>query len=622
MTKQFMNKLLLLNLLAGLVSPAVASQSTLEITQKPGTADIRIVVAGKSPARRHTIAIDDAYGFSAPVVKRTFSGSQLELDGNREALIPGIDYYVELDGVREVQRLRLATPALTQSQVSCATLRHTWEVTGRFDVGTALSGLKWVGDHWVISPHTFLPGESLYNAELILRPAVTAARACHDLATLDEVSQYYTIMLQQTETVAHLLSRQRVTAETMARLGTTDPKSRTFSATFGEEAGEGELYNSQWLHPAAFLVRLISEMPEHERTPAMSAFAKEYSVFIVRDQLKRYLFEQQMPALGGVPATGRVAYWEQAMQGLKGAVPWDTAMSDIDLWLLASAAEMVGANANDPQLVAIDVDDLAMLHFALSVGVQFFQSKRTLYPDTKNFQGEIVGSASYFNGDYAAEPDMAYSAVTGEQFPSVAEKGALPQISWDSSHIYRLPVFLRALYENRRAVGLTFPKYEDLRLVTNQYTYKVFNGDYSRPIFHNYFDGSDGWFRVDYNGSGFGHPPSGFCDMRNPKRSCLMPGEVLGWSQLAFANEDLSNLEQSLVALAFSKEPGMQEFRDRHFFYGSPYKVNVVDGADVYGGALYFVIAENADMISSVAGKSATSAHPQFSPNRIAEAIK
>jgi hypothetical protein len=66
----------------------------------------------------------------------------------------------------------------------------------------------------------------------------------------------------------------------------------------------------------------------------------------------------------------------------------------------------------------------------------------------------------------------------------------------------------------------------------------------------------------------------------------------------------------------------MQEFRDRHFFYGSPYKVNVVDGADVYGGALYFVIAENADMISSVARKSAASAHPQFSPNRIAEAIK
>jgi hypothetical protein len=597
-------------MLAASFSSAVASQVSFEVTQKQGTSDVRIVVAEKSLSRHHTVEIDDAYAFRTPVVRREFSGSKLELDGNRDALIPGIDYYVQLDGARDVQRLRLATPTLTQPQVSCLTLRHTWEVTGRFDVGTALSGLKWAGDHWVIRPHTFLPGESLYNAELILRPAIAAARACHDLATLDEISQYYTIMLQQTETVAHLLSRPRVTAETLARLAATDSTARTFSATFGEEAGEGELYNSQWLHPAALLVRLISLMPEHKRTPAMTTFAKEYSIFIVRDQLNRYLFAQRMPALGGVHARGRVAHWQQAMLGLSGAVPWDTAMSDIDLWLLASAAEMVGANSNDPRLVSIDADDLAKLHAALRTGIKFFQSKRTLCPETKNFQGKVVGSASYFNGDYAAEPDMAYSALQGENFPSISEKRSLPLISWDSSHIYRLPIFLRALYENRKSLEGTFPTYEDIRLVTNQYMYRVFDGDYSRPLFHNYFDGSDGWFRVAYNGDGFGHPPSEFCDMRNAKRSCLMPGEILAWSELAFANGDLAKLEESLVQLAFNREPGMQEFRDRHLFYGSPYKINVVDGVDVYGGALYFVIAENADMISSAGGKSATATRP------------
>jgi hypothetical protein len=135
--------------------------------------------------------------------------------------------------------------------------------------------------------------------------------------------------------------------------------------------------------------------------------------------------------------------------------------------------------------------------------------------------------------------------------------------------------------------------------VANQYVYKVFNGDYTRPLFHNYFDGSDGWFRVAYAGPDFGHPPSEFCDMRNPKRPCLMPGAIIAWSELGFANADLIRLEQSLVQLAFNKDPAIAEFRDRHYFFaGSPYNVNVVDGLNVYGGALYFAVAENAAMIS------------------------
>jgi len=345
------------------------------------------------------------------------------------------------------------------------------------------------------------------------------------------------------------------------------------------------------------LVRLITLMPEQKWTPAMATFASQYTKFIVKEQINRYLFEERMPPLGGKSARGRVAHWEQAMQGLKGSAPWDTAMSDIDLWLLASAAEMLGAHANDPELVRLDQSDVQGLESAISTGTRFFQSKRTIYPETKNFSGKVVGSASYFNGDYAAHSDMAFSAVGGAELPSAAERRSLPRVSWDSSHVYRLPIFLRALYENRKALGSEWPAFDDLQLVTNQYVYKVFTGNYSRPLFRNYFDGSDGWFRVDYDGSGFGHPPSAYCDMQKPKRPCLMPGEIMAWGELAFVNADLARLEQALVELAFNKDPGTREFREQHYFFNSPYQVNVVDGFDVYGGALYFMVAENADMI-------------------------
>jgi hypothetical protein len=119
-----------------------------------------------------------------------------------------------------------------------------------------------------------------------------------------------------------------------------------------------------------------------------------------------------------------------------------------------------------------------------------------------------VGSASYFNGDYVAHPDYDYSGVTSEKFPSPSEKKTFAGASWDISHAYRLPVFLRALYENRKATASKFPSYHDLQLVVNQYVYRVFDGDYHYPLFHNYFDGSDGWHRVGYNGPDFGYPPS------------------------------------------------------------------------------------------------------------------
>jgi hypothetical protein len=182
--------------------------------------------------------------------------------------------------------------------------------------------------------------------------------------------------------------------------------------------------------------------------------------------------------------------------------------------------------------------------------------------------------------------------------------------SWDISHAYRLPVFLRALYENRKATGSAFPAHHDLEMVVNQYVYKVFNGDFNFPLFHNYFDGSDGWFRVGYNGPGFGHPPSIYCDMRNDKTRCLTPGNIIGWGQLAFVNPVLARLEQSLVNLGFDDQLQVQRFRDRYYFCASAYKIVGSEerpSRKIYGTALYYVIAENAQMISTSTGTSSGS---------------
>jgi hypothetical protein len=591
-------------LLFAMSVPCLRAAPDFRIVQQRGTDLIQVSAPTSS---RHKLEIDDAFSFRTPVVTRIFDGTRIEFHGNDLALIPGVDYHVRFDGNPAIRDFSLAlSTSITEPAVNCGMLRATWEETGRTETGWAFSAVRWENGRWVLLPHSYLIGQSLYSTELYLRPALNAASACHDLQTLDEIAQYYLLMLQQTEPVGKLLSRPNVTAETKQRLASVDPSARTFAASFGDQVGEGELYNAQWLHPAAKLLRLISQLPGERRTPAMKTFAAQYTPFIVTEHLDRYFIHEKLPAPGGgPPVVARIERWKLSMLALKGKqlsdadkwLRWDTAMSDIDIWLLASAAEVLGAHVNEPALAPLDAHQVAMLQSALQTGVRFFQSRRTDYPETKNFQGERVASASYFNGDYIANSEYDYSAITNEKFPAPAEKSIFTGASWDISHAYRLPIFLRTLYENRKATESDFPQFHDLQLIVNQYVYRVFNGDFSRPLFHNFFDGSDGWYRVGYHGAAFGYPPSRYCDMHNPNQPCLTPGNIIAWGQLAFANSDLARLEQSLVELGFAGASEPRLFRDRYYFYESPYQVIGAERKQIYGTALYFVIAENAAMI-------------------------
>lgn len=584
-------------LLAGCVMPLwAAGEWQIVLAEGSEQLEVRVTKAG-----RHTLEIDDAFGFRTPVVRRDFTGSRLRFRALELGLIPGIEYHARLDGRPDVQDFRVVLSMFSEPEVSCANLLRTWEESGHRYAGVSDSRVDWdaaKGD-WVVLPHDALIGQSLYPVEFYVRPALQGARACNDVQMLDEVARYYLVMLKFTEPLGSLLSRPRVLFETKERMATADPQARTFPALIGSEVADGELYNVQWLHPAAELLRLVSLLPPQQRTQAMQAFAAQYTKFIVVDQLDRYLTQQRFLMPAGGQASGRIQLWKQTMAGLKGEKPWDSAIKDIDLWLVASAADVLGANANDPSVAPLDDHQSAMLHDAVDTGIRFFQSKRRDYPTTKNFRGEQVGSVSYGDGDFAGHPDYDYSGVTSEKIPSPAEKHPFPNAGWDMMHAYRMPVFMRALYENRKATGSEWPQLHDLQLFVNQYLYRVFNGDYARPLFHNYLDGSDGWHRVGYHGPDFGYPPSLYCDQHNPTRPCFSPGTIMGWGLLAFANRDFTTLNEALLRIALDSAPEAKRFRDRYYFYGDTYEMHGPAGKQTYGLALYFLVGDNAEMIAA-----------------------
>ena len=548
----------------------------------------------------HTLEIDDAFSFRTPVVKKDFNGSKLQFHGIELGLIPGIDYHARLDSHPDVKNFRIVLSTFADLEVSCDNLRRTWQESARKLVGNSASRVGWdaTRQDWVQLDSQILIGSHLYYVEHWLRPTLSAARACHDFETLDEIAKYYPVVMHYSESLGNLLARPNVYWSTSQRMAAADHSARTFPADNDGKVVDGELYNSQWLHPAAEFLRLISLLPPERRTPAMKNFASQFTRFIVVDQLDRYLVQQRIPLPGGGEG-GRIELWKRDLARPQGVTPRDTTFADVDLWLMASAAEVLGANANDLALVPLSGPQAEMLHRAVEIGSRFIESRRHEYQDTKNFRGEKVGSVAYAIGDWAEDSDLEYSGVTTEALPTPAQKVGKADVGWDISHSYRFPVFMRALYENRKATGVDWPSYHEVQLLANQYAYRVFNGDFSRPLFHTHIDGSDGWVRVGYHGPNFGYPPSRYCDQHNPYRPCMTTAAIMGWGRIAFASPDLTEIEYALVKLALDQSPQARQFRDRYYFDDTQFEVLGPPGNQTYSLPLFFVIGDNAERVAS-----------------------
>jgi len=81
------------------------------------------------------------------------------------------------------------------------------------------------------------------------------------------------------------------------------------------------------------------------------------------------------------------------------------------------------------------------------------------------------------------------------------------QIGWDISHARRFIHLFNTLYENRDITNDNFPDENVMKKLTNQILYKTFNRDFEEPLFTNFMDGTNGWYRVGYHGDGFAYAP-------------------------------------------------------------------------------------------------------------------
>ena len=500
------------------------------------------------------------------------------------------------------------TEASFEAQHANDTLEYAlraWQSTGRRWL-SSYGGLAWDAARrtWTLdSARQFGFGEAAaraYYVEYAARPALNLAEGTGNRALLTELSAYYSPYATRFLAIAELRKRA-------ARLSLTsmfDPSApadaRTLAWIDSSSATpivrECSLCISQFLHPVSRLLRLIAAIPSRERDTSMLWVAQQYAGILVHDHLLRTGFQQ--PATN--PVTGRPArlvdVWDSlstASLTIRGTD--QAAMSDRDLWLVATAAEVLGAHARDSSLLPVSSAERDSLLRMVHSGVALLRSKEHAHR-VRDRSGLIVSTISYFDGDYADNPDYLFAGDTSAVFPDYTRPQPVRSVGWDISHAYRLPVVIRSLLANRVATSSSYPSQREAKGLARHYAFVAFEGDSNEPLFRNYLDGSDGWFRVGYAGrTGSGYPPSRLCDAHNSHRPCLTSGGVQGWGELAPFDTTIRQIEHSLVALAARRDSASQFFRDRYYYYdGTTFSFVDRAGREQYPILLLSILASTA----------------------------
>ncbi len=451
--------------------------------------------------------------------------------------------------------------------------RRAWETVGREKVSEFSGVRRDPSGTWSIDPSWASAddaGAKAYFIEPQLRGVLSLADATGDRSILEDVAQFYIAYESRLRTVGVVLSDPSRTRARRPPASMGSPQARTIpwldhsgNSTWVSECA---LCNAQFFHPAARLIRLIAAVPPSGRSATMLKFVADYVPLLVAEHLIRIGYEAHFTAAPppGLPDQ-LVPLWEAAARGEDHR---KYRLVDRDLWIIAAAAELLEAHRLAPELVSLGPEE-ARLHRMVTAGARLLQTRTSIHHETRDFHGRTVGSLGYFEGDFDDYPDMAFAGYSSKDYPGSQPKRPARGGSWDVSHIQRLPVFLRSLWDARRATNLDFPDSTAMAQTVNQYVYRVFLGDYQLPQFKNFFDGSDGWYRVGYSQrTNWGYPPSQFCDGQDPGRPCLAGGAIVGWGLLAFLNPDLEHIGPALVRLAASNTPDAVALRSRAYASG------------------------------------------------------
>jgi len=162
---------------------------------------------------------------------------------------------------------------------------------------------------------------------------------------------------------------------------------------------------------------------------------------------------------------------------------------------VAGIVELLAAYEYEPALGWIAPDTQVALVGHVQFALQWIEGR--LAPTRlRDFDGQAAQGLLLDPGLWG----ITRCGYTGGEFPSEVAPG----VGWDLSHARRWVHVFETLHRHRWLTEFSFLTQATLEALANQFVYGSFNGDLDFPLFANYRDGSDGWYRVGFHGPGSG----------------------------------------------------------------------------------------------------------------------
>lgn len=406
---------------------------------------------------------------------------------------------------------------------------------------------------------------TLYEMQITTANQLLFAELADDLPTLDRLVEFYDLAFPFLEKRNKALFYYgKVNGKEVkeaiypltnsARMWTLPPRKLELGA-------ENVLISSQFLYATTRLSRVLAERLRPDvANPLEAKEAKRYRAFIDRwlpiagvDHLHRWMNRSSKNG----PASFQVRGWGcargtythpemvdhllhrrfgTAELGMISNRSYCNVITDWDLFIAGIGAELVAAvddlGGSHPQIPASTLNDIRIHTRNLSKLFAARHSERSI-----NINGKSMKVAVFDRGSFDDHPDYAYSAYIKNgphcskcisdskecnqcaEFPGWKKKGEKPEvkpqsakgIGWDLSHARRIPIILDSLRRYQVNFNGTFPTLDQTKQYARQLAYVTFVDNEDQPRFANYFDGSNGWYRVNYSKRpNFGYAPESF----------------------------------------------------------------------------------------------------------------
>lgn len=281
------------------------------------------------------------------------------------------------------------------------------------------------------------------------------------------------------------------------------------------------LNSSQFLYVVSEALVFIANTSPSLRSAAMIDFAAS-SVNILKNHYLRWCFSKVGPfqvrgwgcRVNGKYVSGGLNHRDfltkklHAELGDSSSQSYCNAVTDTDLWIITGLANLLSADYLDSNLVKLSGNERELYQGYLADGLKLVKQRLT-FVTLRDFSKNKVEGVLFDSGAWNDSRDYRYSQYTGYLFPEEYNMSSNTETSWDISHSRRYVDVFVSLVRNAKIMGLDFPTEHLLKSFSNQFVYKVFNANYHYPLFSNYWNGDNGWYRVGYaKRQGFGYAPN------------------------------------------------------------------------------------------------------------------